>query len=511
MRILFALLVVSALVLSGCSDPRPAPPADGPRDAEDGRGDVTVVAILDGGFDPYHWDFLAQHMPQHQNDDPADDLPLDQDPATWIPGHPGAAAFASHEALRLNLTPDDERAVPQDLHDADQAAWDTVARSIPFGDIHMKWIPGTKVVGFVDFAGNGGFATESHGVGTTSVSVGNLHGTCPSCVFVFVNGYSDAAVSWVATQPWIDAQSNSWGYSTVATEKMYVDCDLPTQRAGVERGQQIFFSGGNGMANAFDAPVPTLYSCQKAPDWVVTVGANTPGGNTYTGAGKPVDLANVGSSYPSQGGSTVTGDSTFSGTSNATPVTMGLYAQALYELRRKLDGPSRLQDNGTIAQGHFLCADAEPSCALQDGVLTVHELRNALFDAAQFLALGVATASESASVPVTSTEWALMGEGHGSYTGHLGDVAAQVAAIVDLVTGEAVPATAPDLGMDIEAFAIAVSYCTQQVWGTWEFGAWAEGVALPAPDPAWPLRTWFVTACPQILDTAMTAVEALPV
>lgn len=506
-----AFVAITGLLLAGCSDPLPSPPVSDVQPAEDGRGDVTVVAILDGGFDPYHWDFLAAHMPQHLNDDPSDDLPLDQDPATWLPGFPDPASFASHKPLALNLTPDSKTAVPQELHDADQAAWDTVETSDPAGAIHMRWIPGTKVVGFVDFAGDKGFATDSHGVGTTSVSVGNLHGTCPSCVFVFVNGYSDAAVSWVASQPWIDAQSNSWGYSKVATEKMYVDCDLPTQRAGVERGQQIFFSGGNGMANAFDAPVPTLYSCQKSPDWVVTVGANTPDGATYTGSGKPVDVANVGSSYPSQGGSTVTGDSTFSGTSNATPVTMGLYAQSLYDLRRRLDGPSRIQSNGTLAQGPAGCGAANPACALADGALSVHELRDALFDASGFLGASMATADEAATVPATTQEWALMGEGHGSYSGHIGDAAAQVAAIVGLASGDTADARPAELVAQIDAFAVAVSYCTQSVWGTWEHGAWKAGDDLPATDPQWPLRSWFTTSCPQVLDAAMTAVETLPV
>lgn len=506
MRNVVPLLVVSSLLLAGCTGNDSAQDDVEPEQVNDGRGDVTVVAILDGGFDPYHWDFLAAHMPQALNDDPSDDLPLWDDPATWISGHPGASAFASYGDMRLTLTPDDKDAVPQSLRDTDQAVWDSVRASDPMGDIHMRWIPGTKVVGFVDFAGNGGFASNSHGVGTTSVSVGNLHGTCPTCVFVFVNGYSDAAVSWVAQQGWIDAQSNSWGYSTVATEKMYTKCDLPTQRAGVERGQQIFFSGGNGMVNAFDAPVPTLYSCQKAADWVVTVGANTPAGNTYTGSGKPVDVANVGSSYPSQGGSSVTGESTFGGTSNASPVTMGLYAQALHDLRRRLDGPSRIQENGVIAQGPAGCGAANADCALADGQLTVHELRSALLHASTFQGTGVATASEAATIPATTKEWALMGEGHGSYFGHIGDAASEAQRIADLAAG-----LVPDeLDPDAAAFAVAVSYCTQQVWGTWEHGAWNSESSLPGPDPQWPLRSWLVTECPTQIGALVTAADLVP-
>ena len=451
MRVVLVLLL--AATLAGCADGDVAetPSSDGP--SLDGRGDVTVVAILDSGFNPYHWDFSAEHMPQHQDDAPTNDLPLDEDPASWLPNHPGAAAFASHEAMRLSLRPDDAEAVPADLYGQDESAWAGVQESDPDGDIHMNWIPGTKVVGFVDFTGNGGFATSSHGVGTTGVSVGNLHGTCPSCVFVFVNGYSDEAVSWVAQQDWIDVQTNSWGYSTILLEKVWAGCDLEAQRTGVERGQQIFFSGGNGMANAFDAPVPTLYSCQKASDWIVTVGANTRSGATFTGSGKPVDVANVGISYPSQGGATVTGDSTFSGTSNAAPTTAGLYAQALHDIRAALPGPSRIQHDGTVATGPAGCGDANPDCALADGNLTVHELRQALFAAAELQGSGVATASETATVPVTTEEWALMSEGHGSFFGHIGDPRAEVARIVAVADGTA----SADIDPDIAAFAKAVS------------------------------------------------------
>ena len=511
MRTLAVAASLILLMLAGCASPDPAgplPASDAP--VTDGRGDVTVVAIIDSGFDPYHWDFLASQMPQALNDDPSDDLPLGQDPSTWLPGYPAPATFASYDALTLTLAQDDGKAVPAELHEKDAKAWEGVKPSSPTGDIHMRWVPGTKVVGFVDFAGDSGFAADSHGVGTTSVSVGNLHGTCPSCVFVFVNGLSDEAVTWVAQQPWIDAQSNSWGFSKVATDKIWTDCDLPTQRAGVERGQQIFFSGGNGMANAFDAPSPTVYSCQKGADWVVTVGANTPDGNTYTGAGKPADLANVGSSYPSQGGSTVKGESTFSGTSNATPVTMGLYAQSLYDLRRRLDGPSRMQDNGTIAQGPAGCGPANLDCALADGALTVHELRNALYDASSLVGAGFATGSEAASVPASNKEYALMGEGHGSFFGHVQRADAEVARIVGLASGDVADTRDPQAVAEIDAFAVAVSYCMQMVWGSWEHGAWGDDVALPDPDPEWPVRTWFTTECPQLLDSALTTIDALP-
>jgi hypothetical protein len=491
-----AVLMASCFALAGCLDDASPPGLQG-EGAQDGRADAVVIAIIDSGFDPYHFDLLADHMPQHGNDHASDDLPLWDDPATWLPGHPGAEAFSSYEALELSLTPDDPDAVPEDLYAKDPGAWSSVQQSTP-DDVHMRWIPGTKVIGYVNMAGGDGFATASHGVGTTSVGPGNIHGTCPSCLLVFVNGFSDDAVSWVAEQDWIDVQTNSWGYSTVFSEKIYTDCDMETQRAGVERGQQIFFSGGNGIVGAFDAPVPTLYSCQKASDWIVTVGANTPDGATYTGAGKPVDVAGIGSSYPSAGGETVSDDSTFGGTSNASPTTGGLYAQALYDIRHALPGPSRIQQDGTIAVGPAGCGEANGECFLGDGSLTVHELRQALFAAADFQGHSIAAVDEMATVPATTEEWARMGEGAGSFFGRMGDATAEVRRIVDISMGTA--ALPQDEARDL--FAQAVSYCTQHVWGTWDHGAW-HGDDIPV-DPAWPLRAWLTTNCPDAIGAIVT-------
>ncbi|HEX2065271.1 MAG TPA: hypothetical protein VHI93_00520, partial [Candidatus Thermoplasmatota archaeon] len=224
MRTVWLAAAACFLLLAGCVSPPSAAPA--PPSAAAGRAadDVVVVAVIDSGFNPYHWDFLAQRMPQAGNGDPSDDLPLDQDPATWLPGHPGAAAFTSYGPLRLGLDGRNRTAVPQDLHDRDRAAWSEVEQSDPEGSINLRWVPGTKVVGFVNFENpqsDDGFSPDSHGVGTTSVSVGNVHGACPSCLLVFVNGLSDEAVTWVAQQDWIDVQTNSWGYSTLLFDKMW--------------------------------------------------------------------------------------------------------------------------------------------------------------------------------------------------------------------------------------------------------------------------------------------------
>jgi hypothetical protein len=522
-RALLALLALLVPFLAGCADDAPTADEDTVVPA-DGAGDAVVVAVIDGGFNPYHFDFLAAHMPQAQNADPSDDLPLDADPSTWLPGFPEPSSFASYGALRLNLTPDNDKADPTctpvaasqvppraatecpypGLYENDTAAWETVNRST-LQEVHFKYVPGTKVVGYVNFGSGTGFGAQTHGVGTTSVSVGNYHGSCAECLLVFVNGGSEDSIRWVLSQPWIDLVTNSYGAGSfqvagLVRDNIYDDCDLQAQQTAVERGLQVFFSGGNGFANAFDAPPMTLASCQKGPDWIVTVGAITPDGeNSYTGHGKPVDVAAPGSGYPSAGGADVNATVSFSGTSNAAPVTAGLYAAALADLRQALPGPSRMQVNGTVATGPAGCGTANAECAMADGFLTVHEVRQALYRAAQPTAGYFADPVTRSGIPVGNAETELWTEGHGSFMAHLGDLDGEVKRIVDYALGEWTeePSAAET------AWMTAYSYCAQQVWGTWKHGAWTEGSALPTPDPQWPYRTFMATDCPEIVEAVV--------
>lgn len=502
------LLLVTALLslagLAGClSD-------DGPADGGDGLpamyaaevGDAVVLAIVDSSFNPYHHDFLADAMPQHLDDDPDNDLPLDRPPHEWLPGFADPSEFSSYEALELNLSLDPD-AVPAELHGSDAESWSSVNTS-DTDDIHFRYIPGTKIIGYVNFAGGDGFSPASHGGGTTSVSVGNIHGTCPECLLVFVNSYHAFANPWMAQQDWIDVQSNSWGASTVFRDNIYTDCDLETLQAGVERGQQIVWSGGNGQANAFVAPVNTLNSCQKGPDFLITVGAIDPDNQgSYTGHGKPVDISSYGMGYPRAGGGTVTAESTFSGTSNAAPVIAGFYAKALYEVRKELDGASRTQADGVIAYGETRCGDANPDCPMADELLTVHELRHALFRAATFTDAYFSTTSvvPAAEIPVGTEETEFFTEGHGSLHGRLGDHEAEATRIVDEVFGR----TYDEPSQELLDWMTAYSYCSQQVWGEWQHGYWVPGSGLPDPDPQWPVRTWLGTECPTTMEAVIAA------
>ncbi len=507
MRTLLVLTLLATATLAGCLSDGPDEPTKGTDSESASRAyeDAVVVAVVDTGINPYHYDFLASKMPQHQNLDPMDDLPLDKDPATWLPGHPGADAFASYDALRISM-PSDADAASAALHDADRDEWNKVQTSSGNSDatMHMRWIPNTKVVGYVNFNGNDGFAATSHGVGTSSVSVGNLHGTCPHCLFVFVNGPREEANEWVAKQSWIDVQTNSFGFSTLGRDRIYAGSDTDLQREAVERGQSIFFSAGNGLANTFTAPNPTLFSSQEGPDWIVTVGAVAPSdGSSYSGHGKPADIASIGSEYPSggYGDNTVTAEGEFGGTSNATPVTAGLYAEALYRLRHAMEGASRTQEAGVISVGELPCGAENPNCATADGTLTVHELRDALFRAPTTTEAGWNLAG-FVTVPAETAEMHLMAEGHGTYWGRLlGNE--QYEAEVDQIVGFADGRWYQEMDADMEAWFVADSHCRQSGWGAWSHGYDNGNRTIPASDPAWPTRTWLTETCPTVLPAAV--------
>ena len=498
-----------------------APPA---APAEGGIGDATVVAVLDSGINPYHFDFLASKMPQALNADPGDDLPLDRPATDWLPGLAGTnPGFASFEPLSLSLSQD-----PSDqataLNEAD-GKLGAVKASAP-GKLHGYWIPGTKVIGALNYSDDGALwrGVDAHGVGTTSSAVGNLHGTCPECLLFFVD-YGDtpeeaeAAIDWVMKQPWIDVVSNSYGFSIAIRDRIYSGSNVELQRDATMRGQSIFFSSGNGQAGAFDVPNTTEFSSQEGPDWIVTVGAIAPGTDNYygagptsdsdeghgaySGAGKPADIAGIGSDYPTAYTADdigATGASGFGGTSNATPQVAGLYSRGLYTARTRLSGPSRTQDGVIAAGAPFPCAGARPDCELADGRLTWQEMRRRLFEGAVHspngFAVYTAGAGPSPSAPAVGEE-EFLAEGHGSYAGR--EQTERTAwlqefdRIVAPMEGRAAPLARPEGERE---WFIVDSYCRQSEWGSWTGGDYVDGqTELPPDDPAWPVRTERKNTC----------------
>jgi hypothetical protein len=489
-------LSLAAGVLTPLAVSQAAAPAVKPAD------DVTVVAVIDSGFSPYHQDFLASQLPADVKA-----LPLTKAPHTWLPGFPKPSAFRGYSPLKLTLDGTDGTKMDT-LHTKDKAAWDSVKPSGTAG-IDYRWIPGTKVIGALTFGpeatdkvvdknvfggsptiyGTGG---AEHGMGTTSVAVGNVHGACPSCLLVFLQYTTQAsaerALTWANNQPWIDAVSNSYGFSAgvAVRDRVYNGTDVVTERKASERGQTVFFSAGNGLENAFTVPNSTLTSSQEGPDWVVTVGATDPNGKDYTGTGKPADVAGIGVSYPSAYGSTtVNNGSDFSGTSNATPQIAGTYAQSLWELRKATAGASRTQARGVVVAGRKTTAVG---------------LRNALFHAAIPTAGGYTDGLSSLAATPAVADTRFAAEGYGTFRGTLnkgGGTAADVARVVGPLLGRSKAAARP---AGEAAWFVVDSQCRQHLWGTWSGGAFTSGTAVPAADPiGWPTRTAIQQACPVLM------------
>jgi hypothetical protein len=484
-----------------------------PTPARAGAGDATVIAVIDNAFTPYHWDYLASKMPQAQDGKRSNDLPLGTAPDKWLPGFPNPSAFASYRSLDLSLEEKNPLAPIEPLDEKDAAQWEKVKPSTA-DEQHLYWIPDTKVIGALDFGGNKLHgSSNSHGTGTSSVSVGNIHGTCPECLLVFLS-YSgqasgEAAINWAMNQPWIDAISNSYGFSItpVTRDRLYSGSNTKLQRKASERGQTIFFSAGNGLENAFLVPNQTLMSSQEGPDWNVTVGAVSPGAHaSYTGHGKPADIAGIGSSYPAAYGATTvggTGSGGFGGTSNATPQIAGTYARALYLTRAAMKGTSRRQEAGVIARGDGVgCAAARSDCELRDGKLTADELRNRLFRGAVHTDPGM-TPGGVGSLPVLADE-EYMNEGHGSYFGReKGPLAGtkewlnEFERLVGPLFGRSKELKRPK---GEKEWMTVASYCRQHLWGNWTGGYFDKGkTQLPENDPQkWPFRSAIQTGCPHL-------------
>ncbi|HEV2754948.1 MAG TPA: S8/S53 family peptidase [Actinomycetota bacterium] len=496
MRRQIAAVAAALVALAGLAAPAPAAPGAAPGD------DVTVIAVIDSGITPYHWDYLASKMPKSPS------LPLDRPPHEWLRGFPSPRAFAGYDSLDLALEEKNPDQPYQALASQDAAEWKTVKQSSPEA-VNYYWIPGTKIIGAVDFGTDGIYGpTGSHGTGASSVAVGNIHGSCPECLLVFIDtgGFSatetEHALEWAESQPWIDAVSNSYGHSTVFTDNVYEGSDTDAQRRATERGQTVFFAAHNGHDRSFFVPNNTLLSSQPGPDWIVTVGAVDPVNHaSYSGQGKPADISGVGLGYPSAYNSpTVGGEGEFSGTSNATPVVTGVYGRALYEARVALDGPSRVQSKGVIARGRpVACGKARSDCELGDGVLTGAELRTRLFHGAQHTAAGMTPGITGTVATPALGEDEFVNEGHGTYLGLLDGRKTwleEIARVVDPMLGRAKPLERPDGERE---WMIVDSFCRQHLWGAWRGGYYVDGKTdLPGASPSWPLRSLIETACPHV-------------
>jgi len=339
---------------------------------------VTVVAVNDTGVNAYHLEYSAATYP-----DP-DVLALTNNfqkhPSEYISGYPKDAP-----AIRATLGQGYWPAADAQLWDLKS---DTRPNGLEFGKLY--WIPGTKIIGAIQ---PGTFACsnctagahviiddDGHGSGSTSVSVGNRYGYCPTCLLVISKGLG-SAFSASAPLSWVDINSNSWGTVANAPLDLVLADSGPTSRAAVERGQTVLFAAGNGSANAFESPSPTYGTATTGPDWNVVVGAiRRDNERAIVGEGTPAHLSSWGDgNLPSACRTGTVSQCAFGGTSAATPYTSGVFGSVLTAVRRNIgDGGVGQRPGQVIAEG-FPVAN---SPYLADGKLTRAELRDAVLKTA---------------------------------------------------------------------------------------------------------------------------------
>jgi hypothetical protein len=342
-----------------------------------------VIAVVDTGINPYHVAYRRPDYAVH--------------PSTYIEGFPADAP-----ALGLNLgEPDYVAARGGD----DGPVWSQVAEK------KLYWIPGTNIVGaysVADYAGTppGGLPSrpivddDGHGTGTTSVaagagtsSLGAPFGSNPDALIVILEGLGDEGVKWASEQPWIDFISGSYG------DPASIPCNDQVDDMGVWCGREYrytapfvlrdsrtaCFSAGNGLtrtgvlADRYSSLRPT-----SGPSWVITVGAVSPRNDQdYGWHSVPVDVSSWGLHWPAADPFSTAGEQSFGGTSNATPVTCGVFSKALLEARDRLgdaqEGIHATPDGETVAA---LGPGKRNGGLLADGVLTRTELERAVFTTA---------------------------------------------------------------------------------------------------------------------------------
>lgn len=178
---------------------------------------------------------------------------------------------------------------------------------------------------------------------------------------------------WVAEQPWIDLQSNSWGHFPHAYPLK------PGERAQIQRAAALhptFFAGGNGLYTSFGVTGHPAWPDNAAGvDGVITVGAHDNGKPTLWSVTLPHVVAD-GLAAPALAHESFDKmrEEGAGGTSGSTPFAAGAFAKMILEARRALG------DRGTGVRGGDIVVAAPgaklpPQGPLSDGRLSLEEAK----------------------------------------------------------------------------------------------------------------------------------------
>lgn len=359
MRRLVGFVALCALTLPAAPSGAVGPPADA----------TTVVALIDTGINPYSPVFRDRSARAMQH------------PSTYIDGYPA-------DALALDLTLD----VPLgDALIADDDTW----RFRAFQNV-LYYVPGTRIVGLIMKSAGGvncdngapeippaGLARSvgcrerrllddaGHGTMTASRSTGIGTSLGDGSLVVMVEGLGAPSVTWAASQPWIDIQSNSWG-SLVPNDQ-----SIRIAFHEASKSQLVFAASGNGLALGHGfGPQPT-YGSSTAPPGVIVVGAHD-NGKVAAWSSAPAHI--VADGYGGPTGFHNSNDPARPApisccTSAAAPYAAGGAAAILRQARSLLgDTGVGLRDDAiAIGAGSF-----PMTSPLHDGKLTLTELRDLL-------------------------------------------------------------------------------------------------------------------------------------
>jgi hypothetical protein len=425
-----------------------------------------VIALIDTGVNPYH---VAYRRPEYAIH-----------PSLYIEGFPSTAP-----ALGLTFNAADYTAARTG---DDAAVWSQVAGRT------LYWIPGTNVIGAYSIrdevdAPPAGITPRpiiddfGHGTGVSSVSGGAgfsfqtraPYGSNPNALLVIIEGLGHEAMEWALNQPWIDFVSGSYGDPLAIPYNDIVDGfleNVPLAQQEVASyeyrftapfvlrdGRTACFSAGNGISRtgiAYDR-----YSSIRptsGPSWVVTVGAISPRNEQdYGWHSVPVDISSYGNYWPAAAPYSLDGEQVFSGTSNATPVTCGVFSAALLAVRNALgDAIEGVHANETATGSQNVPALGPANVAgglAGDGVLTRIELQNAVFKTARPGQVDPQTLLfDPLVVPDSPAYYTMQGYG-------LANVASAGRAI-DVLLGNAAMPQRPD----VDAWVAGIDVIRDSVW-----------------------------------------------